>query len=48
MLGSPWNTEPVLAAVMDFPWDVAIGLAVVLSGTLAAIIYILLLDHIES
>lgn len=33
---------------MDFPWGVAIGLAVILSGVLVAIIYILLLDRIES
>ena len=34
--------------LMSFPWDIAIGLSIVLSGTLAAIVYILLLDRIES
>lgn len=33
---------------MGFPWGVAIGLALILSGVLAAITYILFLDHIES
>lgn len=32
---------------MDFPWDIAIGLAIILSGVLACIIYILCLDYIE-
>lgn len=33
---------------MDFPWGVAIGLAIILSGVLACLVYILLLDYIES
>ncbi len=32
----------------DFPWGVAIGLGIVLFGTLCCIIYILLLDKIEN
>jgi hypothetical protein len=30
-----------------FPWGVAIGLGIVLLGTLVAICYILCLDHLE-
>lgn len=30
-----------------FPWGVSIGLGIVLLGTLVAICYILLLDHLE-
>lgn len=32
----------------DFPWGVSIGLGIVLLGTLCCIVYILLLDKIES
>jgi preprotein translocase subunit Sss1 len=31
----------------NFPWDIIIGLGVVLSGTIGFIVYILLLDTIE-
>ena len=31
----------------DFPWDVSIGLGLVLLGTLWVIVYILRLDSIE-
>ena len=32
----------------DFQWEVAIGLGIVLSGTLGCIVYILMLDYLES
>jgi len=32
----------------EFPWGVAIGLGIVLVGTLACIIYIIMLDYLES
>jgi hypothetical protein len=32
----------------DFPWGVAIGLGIVLSGTLGCIVYIMMLDYLES
>lgn len=31
----------------QFPWGVSIGLGIVLLGTLVAICYILVLDHLE-
>lgn len=31
----------------DFPWGVSIGLGIVLLGTLAFIVYIMMLDTIE-
>lgn len=34
--------------MVAFPWDVTFGLAIVLTGTAAAIIYILMLDQLES
>jgi len=33
---------------MGFPWGVSAGLGLVLAGVLVAIIYILVLDRIES
>jgi hypothetical protein len=32
----------------DFPWDVAIGLGIVLLGTLAIIAWVLMYDHLEN
>jgi len=32
---------------MDFPWDIVIGLSIILAGVLFIIVYILLLDNIE-
>jgi hypothetical protein len=32
----------------DFPWGVAIGLGIVLLGTLCFIVYIMMLDYLES
>lgn len=32
----------------DFPWGVAIGLGIVLLGTLWCIVYIMMLDYLES
>lgn len=32
----------------DFPWGVAIGLGIVLLGTLSFIVYIMMLDYLES
>lgn len=32
----------------NFPWGVAIGLGVILLGTLCFIIYIMMLDYLES
>lgn len=34
--------------MVDFPWDITFGLAIVLTGTAAAIVYILMLDQLES
>lgn len=34
--------------IVDFPWGVAIGLSIILTGVLICIVYILLLDKIES
>jgi hypothetical protein len=34
--------------MVAFPWDITFGLAIVLTGTAAAITYILMLDHLES
>lgn len=31
----------------DFPWGVTIGLSIVLAGTIAIIVYILMLDYLE-
>jgi hypothetical protein len=33
--------------MVDFPWDISFGLAIVLSGTAAIIVYILMLDNLE-
>ena len=32
----------------DFPWDIAIGVGIVLLGTLAIIAWVLLYDYLES
>lgn len=32
----------------DFPWDVTIGLGIVLLGTLAIIAWVLMYDYLES
>jgi hypothetical protein len=32
----------------DFPWGVAIGLGIILLGTLCCIVYIMMLDYLES
>jgi hypothetical protein len=32
----------------DFPWDIAIGLGIVLLGTLAIIAWVLMYDHLEN
>jgi preprotein translocase subunit Sss1 len=32
----------------DFPWGVAIGLGIILLGTLGCIVYIMMLDYLES
>lgn len=31
----------------DFPYDIALGLGIVLLGTLGVIVWILMLDHLE-
>jgi hypothetical protein len=31
----------------EFPWDIAIGLGIVLLGTLAIIVWVLLYDYLE-
>lgn len=37
-----------LAMATDFPWDVSIGIGIVLIGTGAFIAWILMLDHLET
>lgn len=32
----------------DFPWDIAIGLGIVLLGTLAVIVWVLMYDFLEN
>lgn len=32
----------------DFPWGVSIGLGIVLLGTLFCIVYIMMLDYLET
>jgi hypothetical protein len=32
----------------EFPWDIAIGLGIVLLGTLAIIVWVLMYDYLEN